>query len=312
MARAGSSKGWKFLRRGWCRAFMKVVIGGVRGTSTVAQASFTKYGGETTSLLIEGRSGERIILDAGTGIQPLGERLAADPGDRSVLLLMTHYHLDHVVGLPSFGLIYDPAWRIRIAAPAHEEFGVEETMSRLMDKPFWPLQVSDLLARIGFSSLERGVSGAMLSHGGLEVRWCPVHHPGGCTAYRIDERATGASIVVATDVEWGESSEEERAALRALCTYPGPVELLLMDAQYGPDEYEAHRGWGHSTWRDVLAFAESVGAAQVRMIHHDPKKNDEALDRLNAEISTLRPTAALARAREEFRLGGERGAGGDR
>ncbi|MBW7908294.1 MAG: MBL fold metallo-hydrolase [Kiritimatiellae bacterium] len=282
---------------------MKLIIGGVRGTSTVAQASFLRYGGETTSLLIEGRDGARIILDAGTGIQPLGDRLAADPADRRVLLLMTHYHLDHVVGLPSLGLIYDPAWHIRIAAPAHDEFDVGATMSRLMDKPFWPLQVSDLLARVQFDSLTCCPSPSVLRWGGFEVRCCPLHHPGGCTAYRIDEPATGASLVVATDVEWGESSPEERAALRSLCTTPRPVSLLLMDAQYEPEEYEAHRGWGHSTWKEALELADAVGAARVRMIHHDPRKNDDALDRVNAKVSALNPAAALARAGEDFDLG---------
>lgn len=281
---------------------MKLIIGGVRGTSTVAQPEFVKYGGETTSMLVEGRAGGRILIDAGTGVRSLGARLAASPGSRSVLLLVTHYHLDHIVGLPSLGLLYDADWRLKIAAPTHQEFDVESTMRRIMDKPFWPLQVSDLDAIIRFEPLPGVTNGAPLRWEGLEVRWCGLHHPGGCTAYRIDEPETGAALVFATDVEWAESSEEERNALRTLCTTPKPADLLLMDAQYTPEEYETFRGWGHSTWKDAVELAARLHIPRLRLIHHDPGKNDAALDRLNAEISAEAPTASLARAREELDL----------
>ncbi|MCZ7592688.1 MAG: MBL fold metallo-hydrolase [Kiritimatiellae bacterium] len=281
---------------------MKLIIGGVRGTNTVAQPDFVKYGGETTSLLIESQAGGRILIDAGTGIRSLGARLAEDPGSRSVLLLITHYHLDHIVGLPSLGLLYDKEWRIKIAAQKHQEFDVESIMRRIMDKPFWPLQVSDLAASIQFESLPAAANGSPLRWDGLEIRWCPLHHPGGCTAYRIDEPATGASLVFATDVEWAESSEEEQSLLRALCVQPKPADLLLMDAQYEASEYEKFRGWGHSTWEEGLALATSLGIPRLRLIHHDPQKNDEALDRLNAEITTQAPFASLARSSEELNL----------
>ncbi len=281
---------------------MRLIIGGVRGSYPVAQPGFMKYGGETTSFLIEGARGERILIDAGTGVRVLGERLAAVPAPRRALLLMTHYHLDHVVGLPSLGLIYDPGWTLEIAAPAHDEYVVEETMSRVMDKPFWPLQVSDLRSRLRFHALDGAASILPLLWGELTVRWCPVHHPGGCTAYRIDEPETGASVVIASDVEWGLASESEREQLRALCRTPAPASLLMMDAQYTPDEVESYRGWGHSTWREALELADECGVGRVRLIHHDPKKDDAALDSLLQQIAARAPHAALARALEEIDL----------
>ena len=81
---------------------MKLVFGGVRGTSPVAQADFLKYGGETTSVLIEGHGGEKIIIDAGTGLRTLGARLTASGAKAEALLLMTHYHPGPLKGLPSF------------------------------------------------------------------------------------------------------------------------------------------------------------------------------------------------------------------
>lgn len=279
---------------------MHLIIGGVRGSYPVAQPGFMKYGGETTSFLIEGACGERILIDAGTGVRVLGERLAAAPSPRRALLLMTHYHLDHVVGLPSMGLIYDPSWTLEIAAPAHDEYVVEETMSRVMDKPFWPLQVSDLRSRLRFRALDGAASIVPLRWGGLTVRWCPVHHPGGCTAYRIDEPESGASLVIASDVEWGLASESERDQLRMLCRTPVPASLLMMDAQYTPEEVASYRGWGHSTWREALDLADECGVRRLGLIHHNPRKDDVALDALSQQVAACAPHAELARAQEEI------------
>lgn len=276
---------------------MHLHLGGVRGTNPVAQPDFMKYGGETTSFLVEGAGGERVLIDAGTGVRELGHRLETSDGRKAVLLLMTHYHLDHVTGLPSLGLIYRPEWTIEIAAPAHDDVVVSETMSRIMDKPFWPLQLGDLQARLRFRALDGPASVGPLKHGGLEIRWCPVHHPGGCTAYRIDEPATGTSLVVATDMEWGESTPHERADLEILCATPAPAGLLIADAQYAPDEYEAHRGWGHSTWREIIDLAARCGVQRLLLTHHDPRKDDADLDRVRADVRAAAPFADLARER---------------
>lgn len=275
---------------------MKLIFGGVRGTNPVAQPEFMRYGGETTSFLLQGRAGEQILVDAGTGVRELGRLLQDSSAPKRVLMLMTHYHLDHVVGLPSLGLIYSPDWAVEIAAPAHDDVVVEATMSRVMDKPFWPLQVEDLKSRIRFMALDRAPD-APLRYGGLDIRWCPLHHPGGCSAYRVDEPATGASVVLATDVEWGSATDTERQALVHLCGWPKPADVLVMDAQYTPEEVDRFKGWGHSTWREAVAVAASAGIARLLLTHHDPRRNDEALDALREVVRATLPTADLARER---------------
>lgn len=280
---------------------MKLVIGGVRGTNPVAQPDFMRYGGETTSFLIEGSGGERVLIDAGTGVRELGRYLLSSVG-RDVFMLMTHYHLDHVTGLPSLGLLYDPAWSLTIAAPAHDDIQVEATMSRVMHKPFWPLQVEDVGASVSFRALDGTSSRAPLAYGGLEIRWCPLHHPGGCTAYRVDEPATGTSVVVATDMEWSLSSAEERAALESLVRGDFPPSVMLMDGQYQPDELKGHSGWGHSTWREVAACAAAWGVGRMLVTHHDPSRSDAQLDGVRAALLAESGVTDLARERQELVL----------
>jgi ribonuclease BN (tRNA processing enzyme) len=273
---------------------MQVFLGGVRGTSTVADEAFLEFGGETTSILLEGIKGERIVLDAGTGIRAVGSCLEeGDPGD--VLVLFTHYHLDHVMGLPSFGPLYGDGWRVELASPVREGWTVERAVTCLLDRPFWPVRVPDLGAAVRFSTLPEDTASDAQPYGGLEIRWCPVCHPDGCTAYRIDEPASGASVALATDLEWGQSSPEQRAALLRLLTEPDPVETLLFDGNYTPTEYEKRTGWGHSTWEDAASVAREAGVVRLLVTHHAPDADDDRLRQVEREVRARVPGAALAR-----------------
>jgi phosphoribosyl 1,2-cyclic phosphodiesterase len=281
---------------------MKIVLGGVRGTGSVSQPDSMKYGGETTSVLIEGDQGEKIIIDAGTGIRPLGRRVESGPVPPSILLLITHYHLDHIIGLPALALLYRPEYRIEIAAPVHDGLSAEKAIPALMAQPYWPVQMGDLRATIEFRSWTEAKSAKPHRFGGLEIRWCPVHHPGGCTAYRVDEPATGRSVVFATDVEWPASTPDERAAFLRLCAEPSPPGLLMFDGQFARDSYPRFRGWGHSAWEDAVEVAREVKAGLLMVIHHAPQSNDAALDRVERELAEAMPGATLARGGMEIAL----------
>ena len=274
---------------------MKLTLGGVRGSCPVAQPEFMNYGGETTSFLIEGTGGERILVDAGTGVRKLGMRLMQQPGPQAAWLFMTHYHLDHVSGLPVLPMIYNPNWNLTIAAPSHNDLNMQEVMSRILDRPFWPLQVEDLKSGNFFEQLDGACSARPYSCGGIEVRWCPLHHPGGCTAYRFDEISTGASVVIATDVEWGQSSPDEKRMLESLVRDPSPAKMLIMDGQYGDENIHRFRGWGHSTWQEAAALAKHAGAQKLLVTHHDPAADDQTLDKINAVVQLQFGWASLAR-----------------
>lgn len=282
---------------------MRLIVGGCRGTAPVAQPAFMRYGGETTSFLIEGGGGEQVLIDAGSGVRLLGQRLAEHGASQPLLLLFTHYHLDHVAGLPSLQLIYSPNWSIEMASPRRGGFLVGDVIPRIMHKPFWPLQVEHLASRLVFSTLRGAESHAPRRHAGLEIRWCPLHHPGGSTAYRFDEPASGSSCVIATDMEWGESSPEERAAFLRFCSTPSPASLLLIDGQYTQDEYPEHRGWGHTTLDEALAIGRETGVERLLITHHAPTREDGELAALETRVRAVAPNVAFARERMEIEVG---------
>ena len=278
---------------------MKLFLGGVRGGSPIADPAYARYGGDTSSFLIEGEAGERLIIDAGTGLRLVYDRLKAqDSALRSVLMLFSHFHLDHVSGLPAFPPLYDEEWTVELAARVFDDLSVEDIAYSFVHPPIWPLPLSEMKAGKIFRILDVESMEQAGEFGGLRIRWCPVHHPGGSTAFRIEEPATGGALVIATDIEWAESSDEEKMLFERLCGMPEGADLLVFDGKCAPDDYEAYRGWGHSTWLEGIEIAQRCGVKQLLVTHHDTDMDDDACDRRDAQIRESWVEARLAKQGE--------------
>jgi phosphoribosyl 1,2-cyclic phosphodiesterase len=267
---------------------MHIVLGGVRGSRPVSHPDFMRFGGATTSVLIDNGAGARIVIDAGTGLQTLQPHLSVPDASLPVLLLFTHYHLDHLIGLPPFAPLYDPAHRFVFAAPPRHGTTVRQALDRLTAPPFWPVAF-----RAGQQFLDLPATcEAPYRHGPFDVRWCAVHHENGCHAYRIDDRATGASVVFATDLEWRLSDEAERKDFLRLCREPRPLDLLIMEGHY---DSEAREGWGHSRWQDAAEVARQVCARHLVVTHLAPEADDLTLEAREHRLQALCPHARLGR-----------------
>jgi ribonuclease BN (tRNA processing enzyme) len=273
---------------------MRILLAGVRGTTPTADAARARFGGETTCFLIQDAAGNSVIVDAGTGLRVAMPALEKGCPTRRVLLLMSHYHLDHVEGLPRLPLLYRDGWTFDIAAPRLSGRAPADVLPRLFEQPFWPVQMSGLKAAVRFVTLP---SDCVAPHdaGGLSCRWCAVHHPEGCFAYRIEEKATGRSVVIATDIEWDASTAEEKRVFERLCAEPRPPDVLIWDGQFTPEDYDAHRGWGHSRWTDGAEIAARAGARQLLITHHAPDCDDRTLRSVENALRKALPHAAMAR-----------------
>jgi ribonuclease BN (tRNA processing enzyme) len=242
---------------------MKVFLGGARGSLPVSSAEQMRHGGETFSLMVEDRAGDQVLIDAGSGVRRLKGRLRAGG-----TVFFTHTHLDHLIGLP----ILAEAWPARLILPRGD---LEKTLARVFTPPVWPVKLS---------GADFAVPTAPVEIGGLKVSWQPVAHPDGCVSYRVDEPATGASVVVATDIEWPVMTPR---AQDAFALFARGTDLLVFDSQYLPTEYAAHKGWGHSTWMDAVEAARRSGAQKLWLMHHAPGRTDAELDALAAEAAAI-------------------------
>lgn len=273
---------------------MQVRFWGVRGSIPVPGPSTIIYGGNTAC--IEVRCGERlIVLDAGSGIRALGQALE----HHNVLdfdLLLTHCHIDHLMGLPFFKPVFRAEAAIRMWAghlkPADR---LATIVKQFMIPPLLPITPNFFKADMTYRDFLAGDT--LDLGGGIEVRSAALNHPGGATGYRITFE--GRSLCYMTDHEHG-PGEPAPSLLDLACN----ADLLIYDATYTPEEYVDRVGWGHSTWTEAIRFAAKAGVERVALFHHDPLRDDAELDAIVNEASRAFPGVFAAREGQVIELAG--------
>ncbi len=155
------------------------------------------YGGNTTCITVTSEKGNTYIVDAGTGIRPLGDELINNPNNRGngvFNIFITHTHWDHIQGLPFFKPIYIPGNKLNFYSPIpdlHERFIYQQKFK------FFPKEFDETLSAKEFHLLKLG--GTTTFDDGMIIEYYPLYHPGASFAYKFTEN--GKSFIFATDVE---------------------------------------------------------------------------------------------------------------
>lgn len=278
---------------------LKIRFWSVRGSYPTPGAGTIKYGGNTSS--VEVCASERtIILDAGTGIIPLGRELARSKRAGEILLLFSHLHHDHTQGFPFFIPAYMPNARLHIFGAG----GTPETLSAVLERnqssETFPLGLHEMASSKNIQSVresqvivwdEVGVHLAESAVGlSDEAVVICIHksyaHPGGVYVYRITWR--GKSVVYATDTEGYVGTD------RKLVQFAKNTDVLIHDAQYLEEHYGGQlvgfpstQGFGHSTVRMACEVAAASETGRLVLFHHDPSYTDEMVAGMEATAKSL-------------------------
>src|SRR5574341_177812 len=295
---------------------LRVKFWGVRGSYPAPGRGTVKYGGNTAC--VEICAGERvIILDAGTGIIPLGRELARRRA-LEVMLLFSYLHHDHTQGFPFFVPAYMPGARLHIFGPGGTPESLERVLEHNQSSETFPVSLRDMVSSKDIRSVRESQvivwdeSGVRLTESALglsdEAVIIRIHksyaHPGGVYVYRITWR--GKSIVYATDTE-GYIGTDKR-----LVTFARNADVLIHDAQYSEEHYRGQlagfpstQGYGHSTVSMACQVALASEAGQLIVFHHDPSYSDEMVAGMEASAQTQFPEARAAYEGLEIALRGE-------
>lgn len=262
---------------------MRVRFWGVRGSIAKPGPSTVRYGGNTSCVEVVSDSGTRIVIDCGTGAHGLGQALMREKQPLAGHVLISHTHWDHIQGIPFFAPLFAEGGRWDFYAPQGFGESIRETLAGQMEYTYFPVTPEAFAAEVHYHDLSEG----SYRVGDVLVRTRFLNHPALTLAYRIE--ADGAALVYACDHEphsraaaVGDEPPAGQDALHA--EFLTGADLVIHDAQYTVDEYDTKLGWGHGTPDYALAVCAAAGVKRLAITHHDPLRDDDALDRLMTEI----------------------------
>ena len=264
---------------------LTLTLWGVRGSIPTPQSENLGHGGNTACLEVSYDGHPALILDAGSGARRLGAKLKKQCGERTldVSVLFTHFHWDHIQGIPFFAPLYDLRTRLTFYSSC-EPSRLREIVEGQMRAPYFPVNMPAVQASCSYSKVE--VDG--IQWGDLIIRPFPLRHPDGATGYRVE--GPHSTIVYASDHEHGEPRFDN-----TLRKFASGADIFIYDAQYTPAEYEHKRGWGHSTWEAGVEIALDSGVKQLILFHHDPDHDDRTIEHILAQACARFENTVAAR-----------------
>jgi phosphoribosyl 1,2-cyclic phosphodiesterase len=275
---------------------MRVKFWGVRGSTPTPQAENMRYGGNTSC--VEVRVGEQLyIFDCGTGFRVLGQQLRDEFGEKKLPLsahvFVSHFHWDHIQGIPFFRPLYDRADSQFLFHCSSRTRSLKQVMDEQMASPYFPVNLSQMQAQQKFYDIDIG---RLNLEDGVQIQTSWLNHPQGCMGFRMETK--DGVLVYATDNEPGDAAFDK--SVRKLAE---GADVLIYDAQYLPEEYAAEkRGWGHSHWREAVNVVMESGAKELVLFHHDPDHTDVVIDKIVHDARDYYPKVRAAAEGMEIRI----------
>lgn len=252
---------------------------GTRGSIPTPGPSTVRYGGNTPCVAITRGGDHLLVLDAGSGIRPLGhDLLRRGPTSVRVDLLLSHTHWDHIQGLPFFKPLADRGNTIRIHGAAQNGVSIREILDRQMDPMVFPVPLHALGASIEVGQIGEGA----VEVDGYTIDAFRLRHPGCTLGYRIRPDGAATDIAYVTDNELGSGGSYRMPAdWRAhLVERLSGVDTLIHDTMFAKRMIEVRAGWGHSSPQEAIDLAADVGCRRLLLFHHEPEHDDAAMDAL--------------------------------
>jgi phosphoribosyl 1,2-cyclic phosphodiesterase len=261
---------------------LRVTIWGCRGSLATPGPGTVRYGGNTSCVEVRLGDDTLLVLDAGTGIHPLGLELGTD-WPKTIHLLLTHLHFDHIEGLGFFAPLWGGETNLHVWGPPSPVRTLEERIARYLSPPLFPVQLSDVPAQITFHNVPE--EEWEIGHARLLAQ--PVSHPGPTVGYRLSEGGHSLAYIPDHEPAFGIDLSAVPTDWVSGHALAEGVDVLLHDSQYGEDEYSARMGWGHSSVEQAVAFARISKVRRLVMFHHDPDHDDQHLEVLLSRAGEL-------------------------
>jgi phosphoribosyl 1,2-cyclic phosphodiesterase len=255
---------------------------GTRGSIPTPGPDTARYGGNTACISISNGDGRLVILDAGSGLRPLGHELMKQRnGIITADILLSHTHWDHIQGLPFFKPLSARETSVCIYGAAQEGVPLKEILGRQMDPMVFPVPLNALAASLMVVEIEEGE----FETDEFKVCSFRLRHPGTTLGYRLAPRSGGREVAYVTDNELGPGGTYEVTGdwRSRMVEFISGADTLIHDAMYLDQIIQARAGWGHSTPRQAVDLAREGRCRRLILFHHEPEHDDTDLDQLVAD-----------------------------
>lgn len=265
-----------------------MTIWGTRGSLPSPSPENNRFGGNTSCVQVS--CGDAfIVLDAGSGIRRLSYSVPAHVSRIDILL--THLHLDHIMGLGFFLPLYNPNIKVNIWGPSSKGEPLQVRLARYLSPPLFPIRLQDLPCQLELFEIDQ----SEFEIGPLKIKSDFVCHPGPTVGYRIENKSTVMAYIPDHEPVLGAANFPNEPEWTSGYALAKNADLLLHDAQYTQEEYQPRVGWGHSAMKDTLAFAKMTKVKHLLFFHHDPGHTDTQLSGFLEK--------ELAREQFDFKIG---------
>jgi phosphoribosyl 1,2-cyclic phosphodiesterase len=280
---------------------MQITFWGVRGSYPVPGAATVRYGGQTSCVEIRSESGGCLIVDAGTGLRALGQKLSREGGvPRQFHVLLSHVHWDHIQGLPFFEPAYIPGNRIAVYALLTAADELDQVIGGITRHEFFPMPLERVPAQFQFIEVKPTIE---LLIEDFQVLPIALNHPFGAVGYRVDVDGIAMAYVADTapftevlhkqhflsGLE--QLSTDDLSSLQTmrenLITALRGVDTVIYDTHFLPDEYKRFPHYGHSTPDQALEICAESGVRRLVLYHHAPSHSDDQMDEVAATYLQL-------------------------
>lgn len=291
-----------------------LIFWGVRGSFPIASRDMIRYGGNTSCISLQLDEDNILVLDAGSGLKNLGEKILSTYKDKlpELHILISHFMWDHIMGVPFFKPLYKQGCKINFYSAERDDHSLKEIFSVQHSRDYFHIDFVELDAHLDFYGVRNYesfriknaiITPVRLNHADITFGYI-VEFLGKKIAYIMDTAPfTTAFLGTLPNPKYSET-KYLNYIYQQLIKYVKDSNIVIIDAHFTLDEYKDKHHWGHSTPDHALDLCNKCNVRNLFLSHHAPEHTDDFIDKMvkETQAKNKNPNLRIFGAKENMTI----------